>query len=264
MPPLGTELPEGARFIGPRTGRRTPNWRGTDHPADVDLDSCVACGLCLPHCPTYRLTGEESASPRGRIAAMRSVADGIAEVDDTFASFMDLCLVCRACEDVCPSHVPFGRMMERARVQIEPLRSPPRAVRCAGSGSTSCCRSQRCCGSRPSLQPVARPFMPRRMRALAPTPDVAVRAAAASTEPPAGVDVRGTVAVLVGLRAGPLVPRGEPRHDPRARAQRLARRGAARPALLRSARRRTTDGWTPHGAWPGATRRPSPASTTWS
>ena len=85
--------------------------------------TCVSCGLCLPHCPTYRLTGEESASPRGRIAAMRAVHEGRATTDATFARFMDLCLVCRACEDVCPSHVPFGRMMEAARTQIEPDRS---------------------------------------------------------------------------------------------------------------------------------------------
>ena len=54
---------------------------------------------------------------------MRAVHEGRAATDETFARFMDLCLVCRACEDVCPSHVPFGRMMEAARTQIEPLRS---------------------------------------------------------------------------------------------------------------------------------------------
>ena len=143
--PLGSELPEGVRFIGAEPGAN-PGWAAGDAPSDADLSSCVACGLCLPHCPTYRLTGEESASPRGRITAMRSVAEGTSVVDDTFARFMDLCLVCRACEDVCPSHVPFGRMMERARVQVEPLRSR-RARFLAGSVSTSPCRIPPSCGS---------------------------------------------------------------------------------------------------------------------
>lgn len=82
--------------------------------SDAELNSCVACGLCLPHCPTYRVTGEESASPRGRIAAMRAVDAG-APIDDAFISFMDLCVQCRGCEAACPSGVPFGRLMEGAR-----------------------------------------------------------------------------------------------------------------------------------------------------
>ena len=82
---------------------------------DADsLASCVSCGLCLPHCPTYRVTQEETASPRGRIALMRQVeSTGIA--DGTFSDFMDACIQCRGCETACPSGVPFGSMMETTR-----------------------------------------------------------------------------------------------------------------------------------------------------
>jgi glycolate oxidase iron-sulfur subunit len=84
-------------------------------PVDADeLAACVSCGLCLAYCPTYRVTGEESASPRGRIAAMRAVQAG-APMDKAFTRFMDLCVQCRACEVACPSAVPFGRLMEGAR-----------------------------------------------------------------------------------------------------------------------------------------------------
>ncbi|MBV9255492.1 MAG: (Fe-S)-binding protein [Actinobacteria bacterium] len=80
-----------------------------------ELAACVACGLCLPHCPTYRVTGLESASPRGRIAAMRAVQWKGADVTGSFTEFMDLCVQCRACEVACPSSVPFGRLMEGTR-----------------------------------------------------------------------------------------------------------------------------------------------------
>jgi len=102
------------------------------HVGDKELASCVACGLCLPHCPTYRATGEESASPRGRIAAMRAVHWEGRPLDDDFTSFMDLCVQCRACEVVCPSSVPFGRLMEGARETLaEKTDYQPRRMRLA-------------------------------------------------------------------------------------------------------------------------------------
>jgi glycolate oxidase iron-sulfur subunit len=102
------------------------NWApGLLAPDPDDIVKCVACGLCLPHCPTFRVTGKETASPRGRIAAMRAVDEGIAEMDATFTTMMDECLACRACEAACPSGVPFGRMIEAARAQLEPTRPAP-------------------------------------------------------------------------------------------------------------------------------------------
>ena len=82
-----------------------------------ELAACVACGLCLPHCPTYRVTGEESASPRGRIALMRAVDAG-APVTDEFVAYMERCVQCRGCEAACPSSVPFGRLMEGTRATL--------------------------------------------------------------------------------------------------------------------------------------------------
>ncbi|HKE01893.1 MAG TPA: 4Fe-4S dicluster domain-containing protein, partial [Planctomycetota bacterium] len=77
---------------------------------------CVHCGLCLPVCPTYRLSGLESSSPRGRIYLMRAAADGrLAEKSDAYAEELAFCLVCRACETVCPSGVQFEALMEHAR-----------------------------------------------------------------------------------------------------------------------------------------------------
>jgi len=84
---------------------------------------CVHCGLCLPVCPTYRLTGRESASPRGRIYLMRAFAENRIEESAPNIAEIDRCLVCRACEPVCPSGVQFGEMMELTRDLLEPTRA---------------------------------------------------------------------------------------------------------------------------------------------
>ncbi|MDW3221186.1 MAG: heterodisulfide reductase-related iron-sulfur binding cluster [Acidimicrobiales bacterium] len=79
-----------------------------------DLNTCVQCGLCLPHCPTFRVTGDETRSPRGRIQLMREVQEGAPVTLEVRESF-DTCVQCRACEPACPSSVPYGHLMERTR-----------------------------------------------------------------------------------------------------------------------------------------------------
>jgi glycolate dehydrogenase iron-sulfur subunit len=99
---------------------------------DVDEDelvACVACGLCLPHCPTYRVTGLETASPRGRIAAMQAVELHGAPLDATFERYMEECVQCRGCEAACPSSVPFGHLMEGARDALHEHRRAARPWR---------------------------------------------------------------------------------------------------------------------------------------
>jgi glycolate oxidase iron-sulfur subunit len=81
-----------------------------------ELLNCMRCGFCLPSCPTYIESGyKESHSPRGRIALMKAVVDGLIEPDEDFERSLELCLGCRACEPVCPSGVNYGHLLEEAR-----------------------------------------------------------------------------------------------------------------------------------------------------
>jgi glycolate oxidase iron-sulfur subunit len=82
-----------------------------------ELGTCVQCGLCLPYCPTFRVTGDESQSPRGRIALMRAVERGAPLTTEVRRSF-ETCVQCRGCETACPSAVPFGRLMAQTRAAL--------------------------------------------------------------------------------------------------------------------------------------------------
>lgn len=87
---------------------------------DMDeIMNCMHCGFCLPACPTFRQTGLESYSPRGRIALMKGVANEQLPVDAEFEKNMFACLGCRACETACPAGVPYGSLVETAREVVE-------------------------------------------------------------------------------------------------------------------------------------------------
>ncbi|KZD46533.1 glycolate oxidase [Bacillus cereus] len=101
--------------------------------SEDELLNCMRCGFCLPTCPTYIQSGyKESHSPRGRIALMKAVVDGLIEPDEDVEDTLNVCLGCRACEPVCPSGVNYGHLLEEARDiinQNKKFSMPVRAVR---------------------------------------------------------------------------------------------------------------------------------------
>jgi glycolate oxidase iron-sulfur subunit len=104
-------------MTGPSAGFTIP-----DPPSDADLSACVHCGLCLPHCPTFRELRVETASPRGRLHLMRALGEGRVDATDMFVEHMSLCLDCRACEAACPTGVKFGHLMEATRAEVQARR----------------------------------------------------------------------------------------------------------------------------------------------
>lgn len=84
------------------------------------LLNCMRCGMCVNTCPTFKVFNrDESQSPRGRIALIRAVYDGILLPDEEFKFSLNQCIVCKKCMEVCPSSVRYTDILFAARNIID-------------------------------------------------------------------------------------------------------------------------------------------------
>ena len=86
-------------------------------------DTCVACGMCLPVCPTYVDTREESESARGRISLIRALAEDRLTPTPALIGHLDRCLQCQACEAICPAGVHYGELIDGAHELLRARRA---------------------------------------------------------------------------------------------------------------------------------------------
>lgn len=87
------------------------------------LDTCIHCGLCLEHCPTYAHTGLETMSPRGRLVLMKSIERQEFFIDDAKEA-LDTCLGCLGCQSACPAGVPYDTLLLATRLKHTPPKGP--------------------------------------------------------------------------------------------------------------------------------------------
>lgn len=82
------------------------------------VQRCIGVGRCRSHssgvmCPSYRATGDEKDSTRGRARVLQDMIRGARTMEDGWASddvrdVLDLCLSCKACSTDCPTGVDMA------------------------------------------------------------------------------------------------------------------------------------------------------------
>lgn len=87
--------------------------------AEKILRACVHCGFCTATCPTYRLTGDERDSPRGRIYLIKDMLENDRAAGEVETRHIDRCLSCLSCMTTCPSGVHYMHLVDHARAHIE-------------------------------------------------------------------------------------------------------------------------------------------------
>lgn len=92
---------------------------------EEQLVRCNKCGLCLAACPTYRLSGVETDSARGRLALLEAVRSGELALDAKSAEPFFQCLLCGACTETCMTSVDTNELMILAREEYYRKRVPP-------------------------------------------------------------------------------------------------------------------------------------------
>lgn len=114
-----SESPRSLQVTATTVDGAEPPAKPSASPEQSLIDSCVHCGFCLSTCPSYRVIGKETDSPRGRVYLMNGLNKGDFTLTDAAVGHFDTCLGCLACVSTCPSGVEYDQLITSTRAQIE-------------------------------------------------------------------------------------------------------------------------------------------------
>ncbi len=79
---------------------------GEEGDTQREIDACIYCGFCKDACPVFKITREESISPRGQVMSMNALySNELSRDDPIIAQGFLRCLQCLACKNICPSGI---------------------------------------------------------------------------------------------------------------------------------------------------------------
>ena len=80
-----------------------------------ELLRCNRCGFCQGSCPTYKVTGLETAVARGHHSLLREIIEGRLDLSKETRGLLYGCLLCRGCVPPCMPAVETDKVVVRAR-----------------------------------------------------------------------------------------------------------------------------------------------------
>ncbi|APW98362.1 FAD-binding oxidoreductase [Halobiforma lacisalsi AJ5] len=117
--------------------RYGPDYASLEPRTELDFDEeggfshlvelCNGCGTCRQTgsdvmCPTYRATGEEIATTRGRANLLRAAISGEIDPEELYderfqSEVLDLCIGCKGCQSDCPTGVDLAKLKAEVKGQ---------------------------------------------------------------------------------------------------------------------------------------------------
>ncbi len=79
------------------------------------IHKCSKCGLCQESCPIYAESGNECDTARGILIFLKGVINSEISLTRKADKYLDKCLRCGKCFDVCPSEIPIEDIIFAAK-----------------------------------------------------------------------------------------------------------------------------------------------------